>query len=49
MGIGLTIFHVPNRALWAVIAGIASIIPPLGTAVVSVPAVIFLFATGYTA
>ena len=48
MGIGLTIFHVPNGALWAVVAGIAAIIPPLGTAVVSVPAVIFLFVTGHT-
>lgn len=48
MGIGLTIFHVPNPAIWAVIAGIASIIPPFGTAVVSVPAVIFLFFTGHT-
>jgi predicted PurR-regulated permease PerM len=46
MGIGLTIFKVPNPAIWGVIAGIASIIPPLGTAVVSVPAVIFLFLTG---
>jgi predicted PurR-regulated permease PerM len=48
MGIGLAIFHVPNPAIWAVIAGIASIIPPLGTAIVSVPAVIFLFVTGHT-
>jgi predicted PurR-regulated permease PerM len=48
MGIGLTIFRVPNPAIWAVIAGIAAIIPPLGTAIVSVPAVIFLFATGHT-
>ena len=48
MGIGLAIFHVPNPAIWAVIAGIAAIVPPLGTAVVSVPAVIFLFATGNT-
>ena len=48
MGIGLTIFHVPNPAIWAVIAGIAAIIPPLGTAVVSVPAVLFLFFTGHT-
>ena len=48
MGIGLTIFKVPNPAIWAVVAGIASIIPPLGTAVVSVPAVIFLFITGQT-
>jgi predicted PurR-regulated permease PerM len=48
MGIGLAIFHVPNPAIWGVLAGIASIIPPLGTAIVSVPAVIFLFATGHT-
>lgn len=48
MGTGLYIFHVPNWALWGVVAGIASIVPPLGTAVVSVPAVIFLFATGHT-
>jgi predicted PurR-regulated permease PerM len=47
MGIGLAIFHVPNPAIWAVVAGIASIIPPLGTAVVSIPSVIFLFTTGY--
>jgi predicted PurR-regulated permease PerM len=46
MGIGLAIFHVPNPAIWAVIAGIASIIPPIGTALVSVPAIIFLFITG---
>ncbi|MDD5721424.1 MAG: AI-2E family transporter [Candidatus Pacebacteria bacterium] len=46
MGIGLAIFHVPNPAIWAVVAGIASIIPPLGTAVVSVPAIIFLFIIG---
>ena len=48
MGIGLTIFRVPNPAIWAVIAGIATMIPPLGTAIVSVPAIIFLFATGHT-
>jgi predicted PurR-regulated permease PerM len=48
MGIGLTIFRVPDPAIWAVIAGIAAIIPPLGTAVVAVPAVLFLFFTGHT-
>lgn len=47
MGIGLTIFQVPNSALWAVVAGIASIVPPMGTAVVSVPAIIFLYTTGH--
>ncbi|HEY4513629.1 MAG TPA: AI-2E family transporter [Candidatus Paceibacterota bacterium] len=48
MGIGLYIFNVPNPAIWGVLAAIASITPPFGTAVVSVPAVIFLFATGQT-
>ncbi len=48
MGAGLAIFHVPNPAIWGVVAGIASIIPPLGTAVVSVPAVLFLFGSGHT-
>jgi predicted PurR-regulated permease PerM len=47
MGVGLAIFHVPSPAIWAVIAGIAAIIPPLGTAIVSVPAIIFLFMTGH--
>jgi predicted PurR-regulated permease PerM len=48
MGIGLYLFHVPNPAIWALIAALASITPPFGTAVVSVPAVIFLFVTGQT-
>lgn len=48
MGIGLAIFHVPNPAIWAVVTGIASMIPSFGTAIVSVPAIIFLFTTGYT-
>jgi predicted PurR-regulated permease PerM len=48
MSIGLAIFHVPNPAIWGVLAAIASITPPFGTAVISVPAVIFLFVTGQT-
>jgi len=48
MGIGLAIFNVPDWALWGLVAGIAAIVPPLGTAVVSVPAIIFLFLTGNT-
>jgi len=46
MGIGLKIFGVPNPALWGVVAGIGSLIPMVGTAIVSVPAIIFLFITG---
>jgi len=47
MGVGLAIFQVPNSAIWGMITGITSIIPPFGTALVSVPAVIFLFTTGH--
>ncbi len=46
MGLGLLIFGVPNPALWGVVAAIGSLIPMVGTAFVSVPAIIFLFATG---
>lgn len=46
MGLGLMIFGVPNPALWGVVAAIGSLIPMVGTAFVSVPSIIFLFATG---
>lgn len=46
VSLGLAIFGVPNAAIWGVIAGIASFIPTLGTSVVSIPAILFLFATG---
>ena len=48
MGIGLTLFGVPNPALWGLIAIIASLVPTIGTSLISVPAIIFLFATGNT-
>lgn len=48
MGIGLWIFGVPNPALWGVVAAVASLIPTVGTAVVSVPAIIYLFLNGET-
>ena len=46
MGLGLWIFNVPNPALWGVVAAVMSLIPTFGTALVSVPAIIFLFVTG---
>lgn len=49
MGIGLAIFGIANPALWGVVAAIGSLIPMIGTAFVSVPAIIFLFATGHSA
>ena len=48
LGFGLWIFGIQNGALWGVVAAITSLIPTLGTALVSVPAIIFLFATGDT-
>lgn len=49
MGIGLWIFGVPNPALWGVVAAVMSLIPTVGTAIVSVPAIVFLYATGHIA
>lgn len=48
MGVGMFIFGVPHAALWGVFAAITSLIPTIGTALVSVPAIVFLFATGHT-
>lgn len=49
MGFGLWLFGIQNAALWGVVAAVASLLPTIGTALVSVPAIIFLFATGSTA
>jgi predicted PurR-regulated permease PerM len=47
MGIGLAVFHVPNPALLGAVAAIASLIPSVGTALVAVPIIAFLFFTGH--
>lgn len=47
LGLGFYIFGVPNGALWGTVAAVASLIPTIGTALVSVPAIIFLFFTGH--
>lgn len=46
MGIGLYIFGVPNPALWGVVAAIASLVPSIGTSLVSIPVIIYLYFTG---
>jgi predicted PurR-regulated permease PerM len=48
MWLGLWLFGIPNPALWGVVAAITSLIPTIGTALVSIPAILFLFATGET-
>lgn len=46
VSIGLFIFGVPNVALWGVLAAFAALVPGLGTSLVTVPAVIYLFIFG---
>lgn len=48
MGFGLWIFNVPNPALWGVVTALVSIVPMLGTGVVSIPAIVYLLITGQT-
>lgn len=47
MGVGLAIFGVPNPALWGLVAMGMSLLPTIGTAIVSVPAILFLLLTGH--
>lgn len=47
MSIGLYIFGVPNAALWGVFAGIASMVPTIGTSLVAIPAIVFLIISGH--
>ncbi len=49
VGLGFFVFGIPNAALWGVVAGICSLIPPIGATLVSLPGIIFLYATGHTA
>ena len=47
-GIGFALFHVPEPAVWGSIAAVAALIPGVGTSLVLVPGIIYLFATGST-
>lgn len=44
--LGFWFFGVPNPALWGVVAGMTSLIPNLGTSMVTIPAILFLYFTG---
>lgn len=46
--IGFAIFGVPNPILWGSMAAIAALIPGIGTVLVFLPAILFLFFTGET-
>ncbi len=45
-GIGLWIFGIPNPALWGTVSAIASLVPGLGTAIVFIPAVLYMYISG---
>lgn len=45
-GLGFAFFSVPNPALWGCIVVLASFIPLVGTAIVLIPAILYLAATG---
>ncbi len=45
-GIGFSIFGISNSFLWGVVAAFAALIPGIGTSLVLVPGVIYLFITG---
>ncbi len=46
VGIGFAIFGIPNATLWGTVAAVCALVPGVGTALVWIPAVIFLVATG---
>jgi predicted PurR-regulated permease PerM len=49
VGIGFLVFGVPNPVLWGSLAAVTALVPTLGTSLVSLPAIIYLFATGHVA
>lgn len=46
-GIGFWIFGVPSAIFWAAIATVTSLVPMVGNAIITVPAIIFLLVTGH--
>ncbi len=45
-GLGFFLFGVPSPVIWGTIAAIASLVPTVGTALVIIPGVIFVFISG---
>ncbi len=46
--VGFMIFGVPNAVLWGSLAAVTALIPGIGTSLVLIPAIIFLFINGAT-
>ncbi len=45
-GVGYMIFGLPNPALWGVLTAVAALIPGVGTSLILLPAVLYLFIAG---
>jgi predicted PurR-regulated permease PerM len=48
VGIGLSIFSVPNAVLWGAISAVCAVVPGLGTGLILIPSVIYLLFIGNT-
>lgn len=46
--VGFFLFKVPNPALWGLVAVITSFVPTIGSGLITIPIIIFLFLTGNT-
>jgi len=46
--IGFTIFGIPNSILWGTATALAAFIPAIGTSLVLIPGIIYLFVIGHT-
>jgi len=44
--VGLSIFGVPNPVLWGSAAAVAALVPSVGTSLVLIPAILFLYVSG---
>lgn len=47
-GIGFTLFGVPNSVLWGVVAALSALVPGIGTSLVLIPGIAYLFIIGAT-
>ena len=48
VGIGLSIFSVPNAVLWGAVSAVCAVVPGLGTGLILIPSVIYLLFIGNT-
>lgn len=46
IGLGFAIFGIGSPVLWGFVGGVTSLVPVLGTSVITVPAVVYLFLSG---